>query len=427
MLNRTRIQLMIRNAAVLSVILIALTVLIYFFMKQMLFAGVDRSLTAMSERLNPSNPAAQAIPFQRPVLFRINQMDRPIIVQIWSEDGLPLLTPVINELGNVSVMKLQPGRSVHYDSPKTVKAGNQYYRVWNVRSTRMETIIGQDLQRHFAHTYQFISNVDAEVNMLRRLLFVLLIGGSSGLIVAVIAGYYLANRALIPVRLSMEKQQQFVSDASHELRTPLSVIHAHAELLLRHPEHTIEQDSKHISTVLQETRRMSKLVSGLLTLARTDSNQAELDLRPVQLDRIIHDCAEKMRMLADVKNMIMQLDVDESIPMHADEERLHQLLMIVLDNAITYTPDGGFIRISGRKLAHTAYLEVADTGDGIPADCLPHIFDRFYRGDKARVRRQGGTGLGLAIAHWIVERHNGKIRIESKLAAGTQVFITLPL
>jgi signal transduction histidine kinase len=272
-----------------------------------------------------------------------------------------------------------------------------------------------------------LTNVSAEIDMLLSLKYILLFGGVAGLLVAIAAGYYLANRALIPIRLSLEKQQQFVSDASHELRTPLSVIQAHTELLLRHPEHTIEQDSKHVSTVLQEARRMSKLVGGLLTLARTDSNQLELDIKPVEFDRIVQESVRKMQMLAEVKDIILHTEIDSTMAMQADEERLHQLLITLLDNAIKYTPEGGLVRVICRKLAHSVHLEVEDTGIGITSENLPHIFDRFYRGDKARTRQEGGTGLGLAIAKWIVERHGGKIRVESKHSVGTQVFITLPI
>ena len=134
-----------------------------------------------------------------------------------------------------------------------------------------------------------------------------------------------------------------------------------------------------------------------------------------------------MQMLAELKDIILHTEIDSPIPMEADEERLHQLLVTVLDNAIKYTPEGGVVRVICSKFAHSVQLEVEDTGVGITADNLPHVFDRFYRGDKARTRQEGGTGLGLAIAKWIVERHGGKIRLESKPLIGTRVYITLPL
>jgi signal transduction histidine kinase len=444
MFKRTHMQLTIRNAAVLSVILITLNLSVYFVMKEMLFNQVDQSITGM--RVNAGSQQlrieSRSVPLgkdgsadfpgvslsdlaQKSVIFRLGQMDRPIIQISWTEDNKPIPLPGSNLFNKQQLAKLLPTRIG--GTPQTVKLDNQYFRVLNVPNSQIAGAISVNGQTYQIATQQMLTNVSAEIDMLLSLKYILLFGGVAGLLVAIAAGYYLANRALIPIRLSLEKQQQFVSDASHELRTPLSVIQAHTELLLRHPEHTIEQDSKHVSTVLQEARRMSKLVGGLLTLARTDSNQLELDIKPVEFDRIVQESVRKMQMLAEVKDIILHTEIDSTMAMQADEERLHQLLITLLDNAIKYTPEGGLVRVICRKLAHSVHLEVEDTGIGITSENLPHIFDRFYRGDKARTRQEGGTGLGLAIAKWIVERHGGKIRVESKHSVGTQVFITLPI
>ncbi|MFB9275350.1 sensor histidine kinase [Cohnella cellulosilytica] len=434
MINRTRMQLTIRNAAVLSVILIGLNLTVYIVMKQMLFAQVDRAMNGVNATTTvaavaPQISGTKGLPLDRAVTFRVAQMDRPVIQLLWTDEDWPLPLPNKNGFTDEQLERLKPSK---LDEPYTVKAGNQYFRVLNVAGSGLTvtgglTISGGESTTYTIKTQQSLSNVSAEIGMLDRLRLILLLGGAAGLIVAIGAGFYLANRALIPIRLSLEKQQQFVSDASHELRTPLSVIQAHAELLLRHPGHTIEQDSKHVSTVLQEARRMNKLVGGLLTLARSDSNQLELERKPVRLDLIVRESVSKMEMLAEVKELILNAEIDDSIPLEADEERLHQLLAILLDNAIKYTPEGGVVCVVCRKLAHTAQLEVEDTGIGIAPEELPRVFDRFYRGDKARGRREGGSGLGLAIARWIVERHGGKIRLESKLSTGTHVYVTLPL
>jgi len=422
MFKRTRIQLTIRNAAVLSVILIALNASVFFVMKDMMFSQIDRSLTGVSDKLPPIVP----VPAKATAVFEVGQMDRPVTQLYWTKDNKPLPMPGTENFGGAQLKRLQPDK--FGPAPVTVKIEDQYYRVFNsgnADASVMYSLNGSEVQ--IAAKQQLITNISAEVGMLHRLQNILLFGGFIGLIIAVAAGYYLANRALIPIRLSMEKQQQFVSDASHELRTPLSVIQAHTELLLRHPDHTIQEDSKHISTVLHETRRMSKLVGSLLTLARSDSNRLELDKKPIQLQLIVHDSVNKMQPLAELKEIILHSEIDASVPMQADEERVHQLLTALIDNAIKYTPEGGVVRVSCRKLAYSIHLEVEDTGIGIAADHLPHIFDRFYRGDKARTRHDGGTGLGLAIVKWIVERHGGKIRVESKLSVGTRVYVSLPL
>ncbi len=429
MINRTRTQLTIRNAAVLSVILIGLNLTVYIVMKQMLFAQVDQAMNGVNATttvaaVSPQISGMKGLPLDRAVTFRVAQMDRPVIQLLWTDEDRPLPLPSKNGFTDEQLESLKPSK---LDEPYTVKAGNQYFRVLNVGNSGLAVSSGTDGMTYTIKTQQFLSNVSAEIGMLDRLRLILLLGGAAGLVVAIGAGFYLANRALIPIRLSLEKQQQFVSDASHELRTPLSVIQAHSELLLRHPDHTIEEDSKHVSTVLQEARRMTKLVGGLLTLARSDSNQLELERKPVRLDLIVRESVNKMEMLAEVKELILNAEIDDSIPLDADEERLHQLLAILLDNAIKYTPEGGVVRVVCRRMAHTAQLEVEDTGIGISPEDLPRVFDRFYRGDKARGRREGGTGLGLAIARWIVERHGGRIRLESKLSTGTHVYVALPL
>jgi two-component system, OmpR family, sensor histidine kinase CiaH len=443
MFNRTRMQLTIRNAAVLSVILITLNFSVYFVMKEMLFTQIDQSIIGMSGNaggqqfqiesrsvaVGSDGSADSGVslidPEQKAVMFRFGQMDRPIIQINWTKDNQPIPLPGSNFFNKQQLAQLLPTRFEGF--PQTVKLDNQYFRVMSFPNSQIAGAINVNGQTYRSATQQVLTIISPEIDMLLRLKYILLFGGVAGLLVAVAAGYYLANRALIPIRLSLEKQQQFVSDASHELRTPLSVIQAHTELLLRHPEHTIEQDSKHVSTVLQETRRMSKLVGGLLTLARSDSNELELDIKPVEFDRIVQDSVRKMQMLAEVKDIILHTEIESTMSMQADEERLHQLLITLLDNAIKYTPEGGLVRVVCRKLAHSVNLEVEDTGIGIAPENLPHIFDRFYRGDKARTRQEGGSGLGLAIAKWIVERHGGKIRVESKHSVGTQVFITFPI
>jgi signal transduction histidine kinase len=270
-----------------------------------------------------------------------------------------------------------------------------------------------------------ISIVDSEVALLKRLLLILLTSLIGGAIVIVLAGYYLARRALAPVRIAWEKQQQFVADASHELRTPLAIIKSNAELTLRHPNHTVEEEGIRITNVIRESMRMNKLVSSLLTLARADANQAGLSLTNFTLREILELVIEQFQPIAEMKAILIKLMMPSDICLTADRERIHQLCIIILDNAIKYTTSGT-VEISCFQKSNNVILTVCDTGCGIPEDDLPHIFDRFYRGDKARNRESGGTGLGLAIAKWIVEAHDGKIRVDSEFGIGTKIQVTLP-
>ena len=172
---------------------------------------------------------------------------------------------------------------------------------------------------------------------------------------------------------------------------------------------------------------MSKLVSTLFTLARADANQIELQAAPLMLNEIITQVAEQFEPLAEMKQITLQVEMKDEIELVADKERLQQLFLILLDNALKYTSPKGNIHLLCKKQSNMAFIKVADTGCGIDSKDLPKVFDRFFRGDKVRSRGAGGAGLGLAIAHWIVEKHGGKIWAESEVGIGTQVYITLPI
>ncbi|WML57410.1 HAMP domain-containing sensor histidine kinase [Neobacillus sp. PS2-9] len=273
---------------------------------------------------------------------------------------------------------------------------------------------------------QVIYNLKREKEMLSHLLMVIGFGSILSVFIAIFAGIYLANKALIPIKLSWEKQQQFVADASHELRTPLSVMKLNLERLFRHPDNTIEQESETIHQAIQEINYLSKMSSDLLTLARSNSNQLQLIHETIQLDEIIHQVTKGFNALAILKGVNLKADI-APIQMIGDKERLKQLFVILIDNAIKYTKGNGSVSIKGSIKNSRAVIEIVDTGIGISKEDLPHIFNRYYRGDKSRSRHLEGSGLGLSIAEWIVQSHSGKIRVKSNIGEGTHVFVTLPL
>jgi len=166
------------------------------------------------------------------------------------------------------------------------------------------------------------------------------------------------------------------------------------------------------------------MVANLLSLARADAGQ-KLHMRPVELDRLLVDVYGQTRLLAKKVKLTIK-DIDE-VSLMGDPDQLKQLMLILVDNAIRYTPSGGEVTLSLNRYSGTATLEVADTGIGISAEDLPHVFERFYRADKSRTRSASGTGLGLAIAKWIVEQHGGEISVKSSPGVGTTFAIRLPL
>ncbi len=165
----------------------------------------------------------------------------------------------------------------------------------------------------------------------------------------------------------------------------------------------------------------------MLTLAQADAGQAALSLSEVALDELADEVARGMRLLAERRGVSLETDLSGPVRLRGDSDRLRELMVILTDNAIKYTDAGGKVRLLVRSASGgKATVRVSDTGSGIPADALPHIFDRFYRVDKARSREAGGAGLGLAIARWIAEAHGGSIRVESVTGVGTTFTVELP-
>ncbi len=275
--------------------------------------------------------------------------------------------------------------------------------------------------------------ITAILGNLHQLLVILMLAGAGGLTLAAVGGLFLANRALVPIRLAFRRQREFVADASHELRTPLAVLRASAEVLDRElrggaPE-VAGRPAVHetLDNLLSETERMGRLVSDLLTLARADSGDLELDLKPMDAAEVAGSAARKAGVLAREKGVEFSASLPGALPMEGDPARLEQLLLILLDNAVKYTDAGGRVTLRAAARGNRVEFQVSDTGIGIPPAELPRIFDRFYRVDKARSRQQGGTGLGLAIARWIVDAHGGTIQVESEPGRGTTFTVSLPL
>jgi signal transduction histidine kinase len=231
------------------------------------------------------------------------------------------------------------------------------------------------------------------------------------------------NGMLASIEEAYTAQQRFVSDASHELRAPLTAIQANLELLHRHPEMTDADRSEAVAEAERESTRLTRLVADLLALARAD---AGLPLRSdvVDLDAAVLEVLSSGRQLSC--GQILTLDAFEPVQVRGDEDRLKQLLLILLDNALKYTPAEGAVTVGLRHVGNDAVIVVKDTGVGIPEDALPHVFERFYRADPGRGRDPGGTGLGLPIADWIVRQHGGHMAIGSRLGAGTTVTVRLP-
>jgi signal transduction histidine kinase len=234
------------------------------------------------------------------------------------------------------------------------------------------------------------------------------------------------NDMLARLDSSVRQMRQFTADASHELRTPLTLIRTAAEFSLRR-ERTREELTEAIRKILRECERTSTLVDSLLLLARADSGVDGLQFAPVDLCDLVRDACDQARILAGPKQIEVRVEIqDSSIELIADEHALRRVLLIFLDNAVKYTASGGVVSLQADVKDGEALVTVKDTGIGIGAEDLPHVFDRFWRADQVRSREMGGAGLGLSIARWIAERHSGTITARSEPGAGSTFELRIP-
>ncbi len=269
-------------------------------------------------------------------------------------------------------------------------------------------------------------SIQTQESELTLLLTVLLVVGSVTLLGAGVGGLFLSNRALAPARLSWANQQRFIADAAHELRTPLTLLRADAEVLLRGRKRLDEEDAALLEDIVAEAQHMSNLASNLLTLARLDSGTRHREHEVVNLAALVQEGARRAQALAEQRGVTVQAESRGDTYVIGDPVLLEQAMLALLDNAIKYNRQGGRVIARSGEQDGKAFLEVHDTGIGIPPEHMPHLGERFYRVDKARSREAGGTGLGLSIAQRIARVHNGQLTLSSVPEQGTTVTITLP-
>jgi signal transduction histidine kinase len=224
---------------------------------------------------------------------------------------------------------------------------------------------------------------------------------------------------------SFQHNQRFLADASHELRTPLTIIHAELEAVLERQDVTTEVRDL-AGSALEEVEQLRKIVEGLFALSRLDAGEGLEQSTPFDLSELAATTADQMGLLAVDKRISIHCHSADKIVIHGDRARLKQVIVNLLDNAIKYTPIGGKIDVSVTRQNGKAVLEVADNGIGISAEALPHLFQRFYRVDKARSRELGGAGLGLSIVKSICAAHHGKVEAQSRDGEGTRFIVELP-
>jgi signal transduction histidine kinase len=249
-------------------------------------------------------------------------------------------------------------------------------------------------------------------------------------LIALVA-WFLAGRSLKPVEAMAQQQRQFMADASHELRTPISVARTAAEVTLESRTSTDSDFRESLAVIRSQMSRLTRIVQDMFTLAQADAGVYTLQRSPFYLDELLRDCAKAASILGSRRGVTVQMKPAPESLCHGDEGLVRQLAMILLDNAVKYTPEGGRVEVELAGAERGYRITVADTGIGIPDEARPYVFRRFYRVDKARSRASSehggsGAGLGLAIGRWIAEAHQGTLELTRSGPGGSVFTAWLP-
>jgi heavy metal sensor kinase len=454
-LGTIRARLTLWYVALLAAILLPFSVFLYASLARNLLAEIDRSLAEQVTRI--ADPIDLRDDGRIELGDAVDDLPVGLVVALYGPAGQQLAGGGRQPVGVVAAAMNDLPRDER--SIRTISAGGDEWRVLTAPLVDAGTVVAVVQVARSEH--------DVEV-ALRQLRILLALAVPATLLVAVAGGLFLAGRALNPIdritraaaqigaedlsrRLAAEggpdevgrlaatfdqmlerldhafqRERRFTADASHELRTPLALSISQAEVALSRPR-SVAEYRRVIASMADDSRRMSRLVAGMLTLARADVGEEPLSAEPLDLGELVDDVVTAMQPLARSRGVSLTRRGAASAVVAGDQTRLTQLLVNLLDNALKYTSAGGTVGVSVELCDATALLRVADNGVGIAAEHLPHLFERFYRVDRGRARLEGGVGLGLAICQWIARAHGGDVAVASTPGKGTSFTVSLPI
>ena len=420
----SRLRLTLFYTTIMSIFLVVLIFVVHKTMDWSMFSeqahelsdAADSIADAQAYQINHPNTAFDENRYYK------NTNDR-LFFYVFSADGQ--LLEFVRASFRVEPLILDSMTPENFSSGevKVLSHPNEIGRITNVMMTAKKVrISGIEL------TIYVGKDVTALYSGLEKATYALIFLGVIALVFASVIGYFLAGRAIAPLKEAYDKQRQFAADASHELRTPLAVVMASADLLLSDPSIQEPFLKEVLGDVKSEVKKMSKLVGDLLLVARSDNNALKVKFQKLDLGKLLNQNVRMMTPLAEKKNIALVGEGFRKIIFQGDEQKIKQLILILVDNAIKYTPPGGkvIVRQESADERH-AIFSVQDSGIGIAPEDQEKIFDRFYRVDKVRSREMGGNGLGLAIAMEILKLHKGKIFVDSEPNVGTKFTVELKI
>ena len=462
-----RTKLILWFSGLLAFIVITFGVIVYSYMRWTLIASIDQTLTETSSQVINNSRAFPVGGFSSPseVEISLPPLDVFWMNNIWVKvlDTTSTDAVVVASSENISEFAVPlDEESIHTTVPvfKNVEFGDLNLRVL----TRPVNLPDGSTVVHI----QVASSLETVNQAMDRLLTIMAVGIVAAIAMSIGLGVIISNQALKPIdaitqaaaqiteaddlstRLAWQGpmdelgrltvvfnkmmhrlehlfgvQQRFVGDVSHELRTPLTAIRGNLELIQRYGA-----DEASMDAIFSEVDRMSRMVSDLLLLARADYGGMKLDLNPTDLDSVIMTTMREAKSIIHVRgdDLTVKLGRFEPLRVNGNPDRIKQLLLNLVSNAIKFTPDGGEIKLSLNEEGEYAVVRVADTGIGIAEEEIPLVFDRFYQAESSRANteKDSGTGLGLSICKWIAEAHGGTIKVDSQVGHGTTFTVYLP-
>ena len=367
----------------------------------------------------------------------IPQDPRMVAQYFYNDSSTGEVKSVILGLGNNSSSNIKEAYTYAYD----VRDFNEDCRQFKVKdingfstltytekvdsNSNLKINVGLDRQKV---TYiKVYMNVEGEESTRTQFINIYLVCVFVVLVLSIAAGTIMARQSIKPLRAFVKKQIDFVNDASHELRTPLAVVQSKIENILANPNQSVFEASESLAISLNEINRLSKLTSELLTLARNDKDNIRLNLDEININDALKKIVEPFLEIAQIQDRRLNyVGCQDEIYAYLDLDKFKQIIIINIDNALKYTEAGDDINISLYATNSEFTIEIADTGIGISEQTKEHIFERFYREDKARSRETGGTGLGLAIAYTLTNLQKGRISVDHNMPKGTKFNITFP-
>lgn len=299
-----------------------------------------------------------------------------------------------------------------------------------IRNTMESSQLKGSISKSFG-TFRYISsveqqsklivfyNVSMQKSFLNMLIVIFIIIGIIGVFLAFLSSYFVANKALVPIKQAWMKEKTFVADSSHELRTPLTVIRTNMEIVMENENETVKSQENWLFNIQYEYMKMTKLVDDLLYLVREDNKDEKIELSAINLSEIALHACNAFKPLAAEKGMELLVNIEKGIVIPGDDIKMNRLICILIDNAIKYTEGTGRIEVSCHYRDKHSVITVSDSGIGISKDDISKIFQRFYRADKSRNSDTEGAGLGLSIADSIIRQFNGTLRVSSIIGKGS--------